>query len=47
MQFQTVVEEELVKGSEGNDGKIISKWNRLRDTIKAGATKYLTFKKVK
>ena len=39
MQFEAVVEEEFVKGRVGNDGKIESQWTRLKDAIKAGATK--------
>ena len=47
VQFQTVVEEELAKGREGNDGKIESQWTSLRDAIKAGATKVIGFQKGK
>ena len=31
LQFQGVVEEELAKGKEGNDGKTESQWNRLKE----------------
>ena len=47
VQFEAVVEEEFAKGRVGNDGKIESQWTRLKDAIKAGATKVFGFKKGK
>ena len=47
VQFQAVVEEELANEREGNDGKIESQWTRLKEAIKAGATKVFGYQKGK
>jgi len=47
VQFKAVVEKELAKGKEGNDEKTESQWNRLKDAIKAGATKVFGFQRGK
>ena len=47
VQFQAAVEEELAKEKEGKDRKTESQWTRLKDAIKAGATKVFGFQKGK
>ena len=47
VQLQAAVEEELAKEKEGKDRKTESQWTRLKDAIKAGATKVFGFQKGK